>query len=539
MKNSLIIFLIFLYKFSAFAQNQAPDILKYGTELNSGDNFVKIVYDLVDNENDDIKISLKISNNGGKTYTFPVGVANGDIGFPVKPGTGKTILWYFPDTVSFNSLISGRFILKLVADDLHDYDIQQIVDQVDMNSLYQNLSFIQGIRHRTEGVQHLQEVKDLIENKFLQYGLNLEKDEFSYTNDDGSKYLGQNIIGKLCGNYDETVYYIIDGHYDSVGWGPGADDNGSAVAGVLEAARILSIIPFEKNIRFIGFDMEETRITGSRNYVSKAIPANEQLAGVLNFEMIGYYKDIPNTQEIPDGFNILFPTFYQQVAANNFKGDFAFNVANVASNDLKIVFDNCAAQFVPQLKVYSLATPGVGESTLDLRRSDHSSFWDGGYKALMINDGANFRNKNYHTATDVIDSLNFTFMSNIVKATIATLCKLAVPIHGIARPFPISEYSVNAPLISNNAKSKLVRVIPNPVSGNATIYYKVPKAGIVKLEIYNSNGILIKELVNTKLDAGEYESSIYNDVLNTGIYLYKYSIDKSVTESGKIVFMNK
>ncbi|MFN8255774.1 MAG: M20/M25/M40 family metallo-hydrolase [Bacteroidales bacterium] len=536
----ILFFSLAILSFSVLkAQNSAPDILKYGTELNQGSNFVKIVYDLSDKENDDIKITLKISNNGGKDYTFPVGETSGDVGYPVKPGKTKTILWYFPDTVSYNSLISGRFIVRLVADDLHDFDIQYLVDQVDSMALLNDLSKIQGIRHRTEGLAHLNAVKNLIWNKFISFGFYAEKDEFIYTNDDGSKYTAQNLIGKQCGNYDETVYFILDGHYDSVGWGPGADDNGSAVVGVLEAARILSVVPFQKNIRFICFDMEETRIIGSRNYVTNAIPANEQLDGVINFEMIGYYTTRPNSQEIPAGFETLFPDFYQKVSANNFKGDFTFNVANVASNDLKTVFDNCAKQYVPALKVYSLATPGNGDLTPDLRRSDHSNFWDGGYKAIMINDGANFRNLNYHTENDLLDSLNYTFMANNVKAAVATIATLAVPIHGIARWFAINPNSVGLAVVNQEKENNLVQIFPNPFSGMTRIKLTVNQTSKVSIKIFSSEGKLVKEPLLSVMQKGQYEFEISFLDVPPGIYIYNLSGNNQILETGKIIIEKK
>lgn len=89
------------------------------------------------------------------------------------------------------------------------------------------------------------------------------------------------------------------------------------------------------------------------------------------------------------------------------------------------LYDSMATVYVPDLKVVSVELPLNGALTPDFLRSDHASFWARGYKALMLTDGADFRNLNYHTPADTIGALNFTFMSNIVKATVASLCALA------------------------------------------------------------------------------------------------------------------
>ncbi|MFN8257805.1 MAG: putative Ig domain-containing protein [Bacteroidales bacterium] len=440
LKNTVAMTMLVFFdiSYTLSAQNQAPDITNYGTIIYPGDRILKIQYDLTDNENDNIRITLKISNNRGKDFYFPITNISGDIGYPVTPGNRKTVTWNFPDSINYSMLITERFVIKLIADDLQPFDIQELVNQVDSNRLLQDLNLIQGIRHRVSGVQNLANVKNLIESRLGICGMPTERKNVPFTNDDGTAYTGQNIIGRLSGNYTETAFYILDGHFDTVINSPGADDNGSAVAGFLEAARVLSKYCFDKTIKFIGFDLEEAGITGSRIYARTCIPANEQLQGVINFEMIGCYKTANNSQTLPNGFSTLFPEFYQKVASNNFKADFAFNISNVASNDLKAEFDNCAAQYVPQLKVYSLSVAGDGSSVPDLRRSDHRSFWDAGYKALMITDGANFRNTNYHTPADLANTLNYTFMANIVKTTIATLAKLCGPIHGNSKTFRIT-----------------------------------------------------------------------------------------------------
>jgi Zn-dependent M28 family amino/carboxypeptidase len=244
-------------------------------------------------------------------------------------------------------------------------------------------------------------------------------------------YTGKNLIGNLPGTSSAEKVVINDAHYDTVSNAPGADDNGSGTVGFMEAARILSAYPFKKTLRFIGFDLEESGLVGSIRYVSQGIPAGEQIEGVFNHEMIGYWSNEPNTQTLPQGFSLLFPAATAAIAANQYRGDFITNVGNTNSQPLALLFSNSAQQYVPDLKVITLDVPGNGQIAPDLRRSDHTPFWEAGDQALMLTDGANFRNECYHTPGDTLnEKLNFTFLSNVVKATIASMAQLAEIQHG-------------------------------------------------------------------------------------------------------------
>jgi hypothetical protein len=405
------------------AGNDPPEVTNASATVDIENEFVLFSYDLLDVEQDVIEITLKVSSDGGETYKVPVDSVEGDIGYPIAPGKGKQIIWHYdPENVSFDEMSVDGFIAKIIADDLHEVDIQELVDQVDSLNLRNDLTFIEGVRHRIAGFAHLEATKDFIEERFLSNGLQVNRHEFSFEG-----YSAANIIGRLPGQSQEEVTYIIDAHFDTVSNSPGADDNGSGVVGMLEAMRVLSAHNFAHTIRFIGFDQEEELGVGagSWKYVNQAIPPYEQIEGVFNFEMIGYSCNQPNCQTLPVGFSQLFPEFYASVAAHDFRGNFIASVANENSSPIRLAFDNYADEFVPELKVLSLSVAGNGHIAPDLRRSDHAFFWDAGYQALMLSDTANFRNPNYHTANDTSGSLDFDFMANVVKATVATVAKLA------------------------------------------------------------------------------------------------------------------
>jgi hypothetical protein len=481
----------------AGAQNQPPVISNLFTTVSGG--VVTVHYDLSDAENNPADISFLVSANGGQTYLVNTASATGDVGLAVAPGTGKQIVWNY-DTIS--DIFSHT--LRLVADDRQLPDIQTIVDQVDSNRLLSNLQFIQGIRHFQANPTHLEEVKDTIEGRFNAAGLQTSLQDFIR-----SGYTGQNVIGRKQGLGKEDTTYIIDAHFDSVNDAPGADDNGSGVAGVLEALRVLAPYNFSKTIRFIGFDFEETGLNGSIKYVQTGIPAWENIQGVLNFEMIGYYSNEANSQQVVSGFNLLFPNQYAALQADSFRGNFIVNVGDAQSVDLNNAYDSLSHVYVPALKLSTLALPGNGTIAQDFRRSDHAPFWDADIPALMLTDGANFRNHNYHEPTDTIGALNFTFMSNVVKGSVATLAALA----GIQH----SSYSDAAITLTTIPKSSLncpVQVYPVPVKGLLTIQAGDCMSNKFTLQVMDVAG----RVVYTENITGKSKAEIATDKLPAGTY---------------------
>lgn len=425
MRNHLFLFLLLLssHRFYAQTSNQAPVITAMSIETDWANNTLTITYDVSDTENDPLEITVAFSNDGGTHYNITALVPlSGDAGFPIPPGNGRTITC----DISTLANIPADFTVRLVADDKQPFDLQQLVDEVDSMRLRDNLEFVEGIRHRSTGLAHLNEVRDSIGNHFGNLGLITQEQLFSYGNT-----TGQNIIGTLPGTGTAEKVVVVDAHYDTVNNAPGADDNGSGVVGFMEVSRLLSRYPAKKTLRYIGFDLEEDGLRGSLAYVSGGLPANEQIEGVFNFEMIGYYSDQPNTQEVPAGFNIYFPAATAQIAANQYRGDFITNVANSTCESLALLFSSTAAQYVPDLNVITLVAPGNGSLFADLLRSDHAPFWFVDKPALMLTDGADFRNDCYHTPQDMAaGKLNFRFMSNVVKATLAAAAQLAEIQHG-------------------------------------------------------------------------------------------------------------
>ncbi|MBK8967333.1 MAG: M28 family peptidase [Lewinellaceae bacterium] len=413
--------LLFLSSNLLHAQNGAPVIQNFTASVNWPAQTLTLQYDVADPENDPLEIQVELSNDGGKTFAISNQIAvSGDVGFPVSPGTGRLI------SCDLNGLSgSGNFQVRLIALDRQPFDLQELVDAVDSTRLRADLEFVEGIRHATTGLTHLRAVRDSIENLFHELQMQTELQAFMNGN-----FAASNVVGSVPGISHADTVIIVDAHYDSVSNAPGADDNGSGTVGVWEVARLLSGYPAKKTLRYIGFDQEEAGLLGSIQYVSNGIPAHETIAGVLNFEMIGYYSEEPNSQTLPTGFNIFFPDVTAALAADQYRGNFITNVGQQALPQVADLFAASAATYVPDLKVHTVLEP-AGFTLVDLRRSDHAPFWASQIPAIMITDGANFRNECYHTPGDTLnEKLNFTFMANVVKATLAAAAQLAEVQHG-------------------------------------------------------------------------------------------------------------
>jgi Zn-dependent M28 family amino/carboxypeptidase len=239
-----------------------------------------------------------------------------------------------------------------------------------------------------------------IEEKMISIGCNVKRQSFKYM---GNSYY--NIIGELKSNKDSEIL-VIGAHYDTVPGTPGADDNASGIAGLLELARLNILEPSSKTIYFVAFTLEEpplfrTRHMGSYIYAESLTKEKVKIEGMISLEMIGYYCNIKGCQYYP--FQI-FKWFYPD------RGDFIAFVGNLSSKPFTMKVKN-AFQKKCNLPVESLNTislvPGVDFS-------DHSSFWDFGYRAFMITDTAFYRNPHYHTPGDEADTLDFKKMALLV-----------------------------------------------------------------------------------------------------------------------------
>jgi len=278
-----------------------------------------------------------------------------------------------------------------------------------VDRIREHIRVLQGVRHPVAAPEALERAADYIYDSFRSLSYNVEPHLFRFA---GREY--RNIIATRAGTDKPEERLLVIAHYDTVEGSPGADDNASAVAALLEMARVLDPVEFDRTVHFAavnleerqrGGRLEETGLWGSRALAAEAKEQSWQIAGVIVLEMIACAGS-SIVQKGPPGLPINLPQ----------RGDFIGVIGNAASSDLVDHFVKAAEQYRLDLPVFPLVVPGNGEILADTRRSDHAPFWDRGYKAIMLTDTANFRNPHHHQPTDTLETLNLPFAAQVCRA---------------------------------------------------------------------------------------------------------------------------
>jgi len=217
----------------------------------------------------------------------------------------------------------------------------------------------------------------------------------------------RNLAVELPGATRPEEIVVVGAHYDTVPQTPGADDNASAVAALLELAGLCHDLRPARTVRFVAFTLEEppaffTPHQGSRVYARSLRRRRERVAAMVALEMLGYYSDEPRSQRFP-----LFPLrwFYPT------SGNFVAVIGNLRSRALARQVAQ-AMRAGTDLPVEWLAGPAVVPG---LALSDHASFWLHGYPAVMVTDTAFYRNPHYHRPSDRPETLDFGRMARCVE----------------------------------------------------------------------------------------------------------------------------
>lgn len=285
-----------------------------------------------------------------------------------------------------------------------------------MERLDSHLRKLVGIRHHETAPGNLEDTADYIREQFRAFGLRVSEPVF-----EAFGYKNRNIIGRIEGSRRDSPVLILGAHYDSVSRSPGADDNASGLAVLLEAGRILSSHPSGFPILFIAFAQEEQGCLGSRAFVEDFVQSGQTLRGMIALECVGFATDEPGSQKPIPSIPIQFPD----------QGSFLGIVGNPEGAELiqemeaAIKASGQAADKGPEeeLPFISLQVPRSGKEFPDTRRSDHAPFWDAGFPALMLTDTANYRNPNYHLPGDCLETLNVAFIKKVAESVVALLKK--------------------------------------------------------------------------------------------------------------------
>jgi len=269
-----------------------------------------------------------------------------------------------------------------------DEDIIDIISMIDYNMIYGFLVNLTSYGPRVTGSGACNLAETYIISEFESFNLDVEIYNWSYRD-----YEGANIEAEKKGvNKSSDEIYIICAHYDSVEGSPGADDDGSGVAVVLAAAKILSKHNFSHTIRFVLFDGEEQGLYGSRDYSNKCYVKHDNITGVLNVDMVGYAEiDTPHFNRVH--------IFHD--SESRWLAQYSKNISLEYSDYI-------------QINVH-LAGYSSG--------SDHYSFWKNNFHAMFYYESST--TPYYHTSMDTIENMNIEYNVKNAKLIIATLCDLS------------------------------------------------------------------------------------------------------------------
>jgi hypothetical protein len=264
-----------------------------------------------------------------------------------------------------------------------------------------HLSETIGERNLSRRPRQLMEAAEYIEAEFAADGYAPRRQEY-----DVSGVVCWNVEVEIPGTRRPDDCVVIGAHYDSVPNSPAANDNGSGVAAMLGLARRFASAPQDRTLRFLAFVNEElpyahTPLMGSWVYARRCRERGDCITSMISLETIGYYSDERNSQRYPPPVGLMYPAV----------GNFIAFVGNTRYGDLV----RRAIGAFRRTERFPSQGGAMPESLSHIGRSDHWSFWQEGYPALMVTDTANFRYPYYHTPDDTPEKLDYGRMARVVR----------------------------------------------------------------------------------------------------------------------------
>ena len=217
---------------------------------------------------------------------------------------------------------------------------------------------------------------------------------------------GVNLILRLAGQRPELAPVLVAAHYDGPLGSPGADDNASGVAALLELARRWALTPPKRPVWLVAFDQEEWGMVGSTALARELKSSGQRLHLMLSLEMLGY------TAEEQD---------YPVAAMRRLYGSRGDFIALVANTGAAALLPGLSRGMGAHVKTKVLPVPFKGRQLPDVRLSDHSPFWDAGYNAVMVTDTSFMRNPHYHRPSDTIETLDLAFLQAVINGLDAAI----------------------------------------------------------------------------------------------------------------------
>jgi hypothetical protein len=371
-------------------------------------------------------------------------------------------------------------------------EVQQLIDAVNIDSLVWHLERLSGevpvhigvedatiaSRYQSNSGNGLAAV--WLQQQFMALGYTPVVQVFGTT--------GANIMAVKIGSVHPERKVVICAHYDDMPGGPvnapGADDNGSGVCAVLEAARLMSGHLFENTVVFALWDEEEQGSIGSAYYASSAGGNDEEIAAAVNMDAIGY-----------DGNGDGVMRIYTGPVANSMAiKDTALMVNTTYGLDLSITIED----------------PGPP-------LSDHASFWAEGYGAIMIGeDYQNDLDPHYHTPTDLLQYMDLSYWHGLARLAIGTAAVMAMPYDDHMGIAPAPEIG-----------SVVLQLLPNPARDATTLRYHSDGDGKAHLSIIDAVGRVVTQRAERSASAGDQVLGLDIQALPAGVYILRLDQGRS------------
>ncbi|MBB3206372.1 Zn-dependent M28 family amino/carboxypeptidase [Rhodopirellula rubra] len=254
-----------------------------------------------------------------------------------------------------------------------------------------------------------------LEAQWHEMGYHVERETYDAMGDEAT-----NLIVQKKGGTRANQIVLLGAHYDTVFSTPGADDNASAVAVLLEVSRLLREHSGKRTARYVSFACEEPPYfnvdsMGSQHHARESRVRGDDIVGMLCLEMVGYYQLTQGSQLVPDAIPKMLHRFFPR------RGNFLAAVGNLRSWNLCWKFRRGFRRGTRRLPLFSIVLP---EKINEIRLSDNSSFWDQGYPALMLTDTSFLRNPHYHRSTDTPETLDYPRMTEVTLGVAAAMKKL-------------------------------------------------------------------------------------------------------------------
>ena len=357
--------------------------------------------------------------------------------------------------------------------------IREMMNQVNMDSLQATVQHLQDYQSRMWNSTNAFSASDWIAGRMEALGLEVEQQPFYANTWYGSGQAAPNVIGIQRGTLYPDVYVVCGSHFDSFAYSgncPGADDNATGVASVLESARIMTQYEFEYSIIYCAYGCEEMGLYGSEAYASRCQQQGMEILGYFNNDMNGYlYGDAIH-------IDCIYPNSVAQI------GDYYMNVANI---------------YFPEMQVRHVTLSG-GDS-------DHTSFNQHGYMGIYPFEDVDHYSPYIHTPNDLIgNSVNsFAMSQRYCQMNIGCLSEIANPVGSQVYCNPVNDFAVEYPYVADDY-SKLRLSWTAPTEGSS--------GTLVRFDVYRDNDMVAEtteyefiDEITENVDVDYYVMAVYDD----------------------------